>query len=58
MINGDMGDALLKAKVIVDQWVNYYNKVRPHSALGRRQPALAAAIPAGRLCENEWTVTL
>jgi putative transposase len=58
LLNGELFDTLLEAKVIVGQWVNHYNKIRPHSALGQRPPAPEAVIPAGGLCENEGIVTL
>ncbi len=58
LLNGEMFDTLLEAKVIAVQWVNHYNKVRPHSALGQRPPAPEAVIPAGGLCEDEGIVTL
>jgi len=58
LLNVELFDTLLEAKVIVGQWVNHYNKVRPHSALGQRPPAPEAMVPAGGLCENEGIVTL
>ena len=30
---------LLEAKVLTDRWRKYYNRIRPHSALGYRPPA-------------------
>ena len=47
LLNGELFDTLLEAKVIVGQWVKEYNEFRPHSALGNRPPAPAAVIPRG-----------
>ena len=30
LLNGELFDTLLEAKVIVGEWVKHYNKVRPH----------------------------
>ena len=32
-------DTVLEARVIVGQWRNEYNQIRPHSSLGYRPPA-------------------
>ena len=58
LLNGELFDTLLEAKVIVGEWVKHYNKVRPHSALGQKPPAPEALIPAGGPCGEEGTVTL
>jgi putative transposase len=38
-------DTLLEAKVLIERWRVRYNTVRPHSSLGYRPPAPAAAVP-------------
>lgn len=58
LLNGEILDTLLEAKVIVGQWVKHYNEVRPHSALGQRPPAPAAVNPAGGPSKKVGTVTL
>ena len=39
LLNGEVFDTLLEAKVIIEQWRVHYNQVRPHSALNGRPPA-------------------
>ena len=39
LLNGEIFFNLLEAKVIIKNWVEHYNKIRPHSALGGRPPA-------------------
>ena len=38
-LNGELFGNLFEAKVLTQRWVQYYNTVRPHSALGGRPPA-------------------
>lgn len=39
LLNGEIFDTLLEAKVLIERWRREYNTVRPHSALGYRPPA-------------------
>jgi putative transposase len=39
LLNGEVFDTLTEARVITEQWRTYYNRIRPHSALGYRPPA-------------------
>jgi len=39
LLNGEVFDTLVEAKVITEQWRKHYNTLRPHSALGYRPPA-------------------
>jgi transposase InsO family protein len=39
LLDGEISFSLKEAQIIVGKWVKYYNHVRPHSALGYRQPA-------------------
>ena len=39
LLNGEIFDTLLEARVITEQWRNHYNTTRPHSALRYRPPA-------------------
>ena len=39
LLNGEIFYTLREAQVLIEQWRNHYNRVRPHSALGYRPPA-------------------
>ena len=39
LLNGEIFDTLLEAKVLIERWRVHYNQVRPHSALNGRPPA-------------------
>jgi transposase InsO family protein len=39
LLNGELFDTLLEAKVLVERWRRHYNAIRPHSSLGYRPPA-------------------
>lgn len=45
LLNGELFDTLLEARVLVERWRRHYNTVRPHSALGYRPPAPEAIQP-------------
>ena len=38
LLNGEIFNTLLEVQVLVEQWRQEYNKVRPHSSLGYRPP--------------------
>ncbi len=38
LLNGEIFETLLEAKVLIERWRIHYNIVRPHSALGGRAP--------------------
>jgi len=42
LLDREIFDTLLEAKILVEQWRQQYNHVRPHSSLGYRPPAPAA----------------
>ncbi len=44
LLNGEIFYTLKEAKVLIEQWRTYYNKIRPHSALGYRPPAPEAVV--------------
>jgi putative transposase len=46
LLNGEVFDSLLEAKVIIERWRKGYNTERPHSSLGYRPPAPEATLPA------------
>ena len=37
--NGEIFYTLKEAQVLIEQWRNHYNTIRPHSSLGYRPPA-------------------
>ena len=39
LLNGEVFDTVLEAKVLIERWRVRYNTVRPHSSLGYRPPA-------------------
>lgn len=46
LLNGEIFDTLLEARVITERWRKYYNTKRPHSSLNYRPPAPQAILPA------------
>lgn len=44
LLNGEIFDTLLEAKVLIERWRQDYNGIRPHSSLGYRPPAPAARL--------------
>jgi putative transposase len=47
LLNGEIFDTLLEARVVIENWRREYNQCRPHSSLGYRPPA-----PEARMLEN------
>lgn len=45
LLNGEIFDTLLEAKIIIERWRVYYNQKRPHSSLGYVPPAPQAILP-------------
>ncbi len=45
LLNGEIFYTLKEAEVLIEQWRNHYNTVRPHSALGYRAPAPQTILP-------------
>ncbi len=45
LLDGELFDTLLEAKVLVERWRRHYNTVRPHSSLGYQPPAPEAIQP-------------
>ena len=39
LLNGEIFDTLLEARVLTEHWRREYNMCRPHSSLGYRPPA-------------------
>ena len=45
VLNREVFDTLVEAKVLVERWRKEYNHIRPHSSLGYRPPAPEVNIP-------------
>ncbi len=39
LLNGEIFDTVLEARVVIENWRREYNQLRPHSSLGYRPPA-------------------
>ena len=39
LLNGEIFYSLKEAQIVVEQWRQHYNTIRPHSAIGYRPPA-------------------
>ena len=39
LLNGEIFDTILEARVVTEEWRRVYNTIRPHSSLGYRAPA-------------------
>ena len=46
LLNTEVFNSLAEAKVLIEQWRNHYNTVRPHSSLGYRPPAPEVVLTA------------
>lgn len=45
LLNGEIFDTLLEAKVLTEKWRQEYNTIRPHSSLGYNPPAPETILP-------------
>jgi putative transposase len=45
LLDGEIFDTLLEARVLIERYRVHYNTVRPHSSLGYRPPAPEAIVP-------------
>ena len=54
LLNGEIFYTLREAEVLIEEWRNTYNQIRPHSSLGYRPPAPAASTVPGRLHPDAW----
>src|SRR4051794_29971080 len=48
LLNGEVFNTLREAQVLIEEWRQHYNRIRPHSSLGYRPPAPEAVAMAGR----------
>jgi len=46
LLNGEIFDTLLEARVVIENWRKEYNQLRPHSSLGYKPPAPEAIKPS------------
>ncbi len=46
LLNREVFDTIMEAKVVIEKWRIHYNTVRPHSSLGYRPPAPEAYYPS------------
>lgn len=63
LLNREVFETLLEARVLTERWREHYNTIRPHSALGYRAPApesIAAGPPSAplRAAQQRLTHTL
>ena len=47
LLNGEVFNTLKEAQVLIEEWRQHYNRVRPHSSLGYRPPA-PETVPVAR----------
>ena len=45
LLNGEIFDTILEAKVITEKWREHYNKIRPHSSLKFAPPVPEVILP-------------
>jgi hypothetical protein len=53
LLDREIFDTLLEAKVLVERWRRHYNVLCPHSALGCRPPTPEAIVPRLHLLEQK-----
>lgn len=56
LLNCEIFDTLMEAKILIEQWRQQYNQVRPHSSLGYKPPAPEAimlSLPASATLRHE-----
>jgi transposase InsO family protein len=56
LLDREIFTTLLEAKVLIENWRQQYNQVRPHSSLGYRPPAPKAILPGYRTLSTTLTV--
>ena len=49
LLNAEVFNTLVEAKVLIEQWRVHYNTVRPHSSRGYRPPAPEVVMALTRL---------
>jgi transposase InsO family protein len=56
LLDREIFTTLLEAKVLIENWRQQYNQVRPHSSLGYRPPAPKAILPSYQTLSTTLTV--
>jgi putative transposase len=50
LLNGEVFNTLREAQLLIEEWRQHYNRVRPHSSLGYRPPAPATVrVPSSQI---------
>jgi transposase InsO family protein len=49
LLNSEIFYTLKEAKILIEQWRQHYNTVRPHSALGYKPPTPEAILPRANM---------
>ena len=57
LLNGEIFFTLREAQVLVEQWRQHYNTIRPHSSLGYKPPAPQTTQPPLRTLAMPVVVT-
>jgi len=57
VLNVEIFDTLLEAKVLIERWRQEYNHIRPHSSLGYRPPAPEAILPDSQIVSSEGLIS-
>ena len=56
--NGEIVHSLKEATVVIEQWRNQYNTIRPHSSLNYRPPAPRTSIAPASLLHLARSYTM
>ena len=48
LLNGEIFDTVIEARIIIERWRKEYNTIRPHSSLGYLPPAPETILPSQR----------
>ena len=54
LLNGEIFYTLREVQVLIEEWRQTYNQVRPHSSLGYRSPAPTATPVPGKTHPDAW----
>ena len=54
LLNAEIFNTLLEARVLIEQWRMHYNRVRPHSSLGYRPPAPEVIVSGFPILPPGW----
>jgi putative transposase len=57
LLNREIFDTVLEARILTEMWRREYNQIRPHSSLGYKPPAPEATEPLAVLARKMMTLT-